>query len=655
EAYFAQDQAEEAIITLEPLLIDPLKEHPATFALAHAITGRAYHRLGDIGNALDHLEIGFAHEPDEHLKSLVQEEIAAIQLEVGQPAEAVESLRGALPLINRADHPDVLARCLTTLAHTLGGLNRYAEAISVYEEALSALRDVAGVAPTHTADVLRSLGQTHEAQGQRSEASQAYRRALNLLERTDAPRQKRDILHMLARVTAEMGDQSAVQLYEQVRDATAAVGEPGELGNVLRELADVHRDGGRLPLAVQNYQAALDHQPAPMLVRDRLATLRNLGRAFAQMERYDDARTAWTEALDLSGELPDSSPLEIGLTYHAIAEAHRLQTHYDDAKRNYHEALQHLAARSVESAETWRKLGLALHAAATAQTPPAAGQLEAAINALQKALEAEKAQPQQVNARLVDTLHHLARVQEDADNLDAAITRYHEALVYMDRDLQPIRYADTLRTLGQLYSANRAYPQALKALNEALEIEGNYVPRSDDRVSRTLQMIAETHRASGDLEKAAECYQQVTVYANYARRVSDDLRDTLSELERRRATLQAAQQSLALLDRSDTATVKDIVFVHALIAHAHARLNQPQQAADTINTLLNVLDERGSDLNTDDRDGDTRALAWLFTASAAERDNDIDTAQFACGAALETVRNANLRWVIEQWARSLAG
>jgi tetratricopeptide (TPR) repeat protein len=429
EAYFALGQAEETILTLEPLLDVIVQDQPAMFALAQELTGRAYHRLGDIGGALDHLEMAFSHEPDDHLKSVIKESIANIQLEVGQPNEAVEDLREALPLINRTEHPDVLARCLTTLAHTLGGLNRYAEAIGVYEDALSALRDVAGVDPTHTADVLRSLGQTHEAQGQRAEAGQAYRRALNLLERAEAPRQTRDILHLLARVTAEMSDQSAVQLYEQVRDATAQVGEPGELGQVLRELADVHRDGGRFALAVQNYQAALEHQPAQLLVRDRIATLRNLGRAFAQMERYDDARAAWTEALNLSHDLPDSSPVEIGLTHHAIAEAHRQQGHYDDAEHAYHEALHYHAPRSVQSAESWRKLGLALHAAE---------RFPDAINALQKALEAEKAQPQQVNVRLVETLQLLAKTYEAAGNLNAAITRYHEALVYMDRSLQPI-------------------------------------------------------------------------------------------------------------------------------------------------------------------------------------------------------------------------
>ena len=434
-----------------------------------------------------------------------------------------------------------------------------------------------GVNPTHTADVLRSLGRTHEAQGQQADAARAYRRALNLLEKADSPRQSRDILHLLARVTAAMGDQSAVQIYEQTRDATEQWGTVEELGHVLCELANVHRDGGRLALAIQNYQAAISHQPAPLLARDRIDTLRNMGRAYAQMERYEDARDAWTEALELSRELPDSSPLEMGLTHHAIAEAFRSQGQFADAEMSFHEALQYFTAGSIPAAAAWRALGRTLHEAARPQD---------AVEPLQRALEIEKAQPQQANARIVQTLQFLADAQESNNRLDAAITRHHEALVYMDRRLQPVAYADTLRTLGRLYGVHRDFPKALKALNEALEIEGEYVPRSDERISATLQAIADTYRASGDLAKAAEFYQKVTVYVHYARRASDDLRETLSELDRRRGTLEAAQQSLALLNRSGSPNLKDVAFIHALIAYAYAQLNQPQESADTIRTLL---------------------------------------------------------------------
>ncbi len=645
EAYLALERHEEAVITLETLLDDPVREgSAATYALAHELCGRSYWKLGDHAAALSHLEIAFEHEPDDHLKGLIQETIATIQLETGQPADAVGSLRAALPLLNRDEHPDAAARVLTTTAHTLGGLNRYAEAITVYEEALTALRTVEGVNPTHTADVLRSLGRTHEAQGQQAEAARAYRRALNLLEKADAPRQSRDILYLLARVTAAMGDQSAVQLYEQTRDETEQWGTVEELGRVLCELANVHRDGGRLALAIQNYQAALSHQPAPLLARDRIDTLRNLGRAYAQTERFDEARDAWTEALDLSHDLPDSSPVEIGLTHHAIAEAYRSQGQFAEAEMSYHEALQNFGPTSIPAAAAWRALGQTIHAD---------GRPDQAVEVFQRALEIEKAQPQQANARLVNTLQLLAGAQEAAGNLEAAITRHHEALVYMDRRLQPVAYADTLRTLGRLYGVHRNYPQALKALNEALEIEGQHVPRSEERISATLQAVAETYRASGDLEKAAEYYQKVTVYVNFARRVSDDLKETLSELDRRRGTLQAAQQSLALLDRSDSASVRDRALIYALIAYAHAQLNQPEDSADTINTLLDLLIAQRNELSPADANGDTRALAWLASAAQADENDDPDTAQFACGSALETVRDGHLRWVIEQIARSL--
>ncbi len=649
ETYLALDRPADALKALEPLLAvasSGRTEQAAGFAHAYALAARAYRALGETENALVHLRIATEREPVAHRKGLLHEEIAAVLLDEGQPNEAVEALRAALPLLDREQHPEAVARALTTLAHTLGGLNRYAEAIEVYEEALAALRDVSGTPPTHTAEVLRSLGQTHEAQGQLPEAARVYRRALNVLERaTDAPPdQTRELLHTLARVTARMGDRSAITLYEQVRELTREWGDARELGTVLRELGDVHRQAEHYTLAVQNYQAALESLPVPPFVRERIETLRSLGRAYAQMERYDEAREVWQEALSLSAELPDQSPLELALTHHAIAEAYRSQGHYADAERSYSEALRHHPKGTPARAETWRALGLTLLAA---ERP------DDAIKALKAALEIEKAQPQQVNARLVRTLQTLAEAHEAADDREGAVARHHEALVYMDKRLQPAAYAETLRTLGRLYREMGKFTEAHTALTEALEIEGEHAPRSDARVSATLQAIADTYRAQGDLEKAAEYYQKVTVYANMSRRASRALRETLDELDRRRETLRAAQQSLQFLGRSENATLKDYAFVYALIAYAHAQLSQRERSNDAIRALLHTLSARAQQLSTEHPDGDERALAWLLAAHQAERQGDMAAAEFACGAALEAVRNANLQWVIEQVMQGL--
>ncbi|MBN1678977.1 MAG: tetratricopeptide repeat protein [Anaerolineae bacterium] len=643
--YMALDRSEDAILTLDPLLAPGVPVDRPTRALAHDLTGTGYRQLGDLSQVLEHFQAALVDEPDEHRQGRLHEACGDVLLELGQPSDAITSYRAALDLIDRGDYPDVAARILTTLAHTLGGLNRYAEAIGVYEDALVMLREVRGVSATHTADVLSHLGQTHESQGQLAEAARVYRRALNVLERAEAPRQQQDILHRLARVTAALGDdQEAVTLYEQTCDHVREWGDDRELGEVLCELADLHRDAGRIAPAIRRYEEALACQSAPFFIRERANTLRNLGRAYAQLERYDDARTAWTEALDISRELPDQSPLEIALTYHAIAEAFRSQDHTAEAERTFREALRHHTPGTVPAAATWRALGETLHAA---------GRHDEAVKPLENALSAEKAQSQQSNARLVKTLQMLAVVHEARGDRSASITRYHESLVYMDQNLQPIACADTLRTLGRLYRENGESESAHKALGDALAIESDFAPRSDDRISATLQAIADTHRAAGDLEKAAAFYQKVTVYANLARRASEDLRDTLDELERRRATLQAAQQSLALLDRSDDAALKDQAFIYALIARTYAGLSQPEQSADTIRGLLDVLQSRLDDLDPNDPEPDCQALAWLAAAVRAQDDSDIQAAQLACGAALNAVQNPNLLWVIEQVTRSL--
>src|SRR5690606_12914761 len=301
--------------------------------------------------------------------------------------------------------------------------------------------------------------------------------------------------------------------------------------------------------------------------------------------------------------------------------------------------------RTVEAAATWRALG---------QTLYDAGRASEAIEPLRRALEIEKAQPKQANARLVQTLQALADAYQATGDLKSAIAHHHEALVYMDRALQPVAYADTLRLLGRLYCENGQYRQAHTALDEALAIENGLSPRSDERISRTLEAIADTYRAENDLEKAAEYYQKVTVYANLARSASQNLKETLDELSRRRATLQAAQQSLALLDRSDSASVKDLTFIYALIARSHAGLKQPDKSVEAIYELLDVLEARQADLRRDDEDPDHRALAWLAEAARAQDEDDLPAARLACRSALEAVQNANLRWVIEQVQLSLA-
>ncbi|NDJ78148.1 MAG: tetratricopeptide repeat protein, partial [Chloroflexi bacterium] len=168
-----------AIKTLAPLLVHTLEDEPGTYALAHALTGHAQHALDQPEIALDHLELAFEFEPESHHQGLLQEAMAEIHRTLDEPETAVTCLETAFPLLDRKRHPDVVARVLVTQAEILTGLSRHEDAATTYENALIVLREVGNVDPSHTADVLRALGEVHEAQGQPDEAARAYRRALN--------------------------------------------------------------------------------------------------------------------------------------------------------------------------------------------------------------------------------------------------------------------------------------------------------------------------------------------------------------------------------------------------------------------------------------------------------------------------------------------
>ena len=419
---------------------------------------------------------------------------------------------------------------------------------------------------------------------------------------------------------------------------------------VLCELADVHRESGRYPLAVQHYQSALECQPVPPFARERLNTLRNLGRAYAQMERFDDARAAWTEALALSTDLPDQSTAEIGLTHYAIAEAYRSQGQFADAVRSYQEALQHHPPGSVARAASLRSLG---------QTLLAAGRPRDAIEPLRRALETERAQPQQANARLVLTLQMLAQTHGGLRRAPTAgdCPRDHEALVYMDRGLQAVALRGFAARAG---AARRRRRPAMPTRTPPLRKRW----RSRARMYRAAKSASQCHAAGPSPTPTApratwkkppsSRSEGHGSMPTWPAALPEDLRATLDELERRRGALQAAQQSLALLDRSDHPSVRR-PGLRARADRARARPAQPARrerrhdsgscspCSTRARTICRPM--RATAISA-------RWAGWS-PPIAPSTENDPGTAEFACGAALESVSNPNVRWVIEQVNRAL--
>ena len=637
EVLITQGAWQEAHDTFLPLLDAAVQGEPHTYTIAQEGFGYALHQLGDHRKALDHYWTAQDYQPNPHRQGLILERVAETYLALGETSRAVENLNEAIKLINRQDFPGDAARTLTTLAHTLAGVNRYADAIGVYEDALEMLRAVPDASPLYTAQVYRSLGRSNEIQGQLGDAARAYRHALDTLEENNvnAPDDYRGILLQLGRVLAalELYDE-AIPYFERARDQANDWGTMHEVGNITRELAEAERDGGYLARSLQTYEDGLElltnEFPA-----DRAAILRSYGQALAQSQQFEQARRYWNEALTITEGL---SPLEIALTHHAIGQAFKAQNDFDHAVDAFREALDHHPRGTVEIAASYRDLG---------ETLLKAGEPDEARQPLQTALEVEKALPQQSNARLVKTLELLGSAEEMREDRSRAITHFHAALVYMDRGFQPQRYAGMLRKLGQLYAQGEQWEDCQKALAEALDIETGTEPRSEERIAATLRMSGDAYLKEGHLEKAANAFKRMASYANLSTEDAGKLRTTLDDIDRHKATLTAALDSLTVMEKTGSEP-KDFVFVYALIVRMYYLLSEMDQSRSMMSKLVKYLNERAYQFSVDDERADYRSLAHLRLAMLSEQQSDIARARDHYRMAQKDNSDSAIAWLIEQ-------
>jgi len=637
EILVQQEDWETALQVLTPLLHKDVAVLPHTYAAANEAAAMAQHHSGEHRKALELFWVALDAQPVPHKQGLIFEKAANTYLALGESSHAVENFNEAIKMIDRQVFPGIAARVLTSLAHTLAGMNRYADAIGVYEDALDMLRNVPDAAPLYTARVYASLGRSNERQGQLHEASTAYRQALDIIEQrgVQSPEDYRGIMLRLARVLVIRSSyDDAIHYFERARDDAHNWGTSLEVGNITRELAEAQRDGGYLEISLQTYTDGLDlvtkEHPT-----DRAAILRSHGQALSQNEQFDEARRAWQEALELTADL---SPLEIALTHHAIGQAFRAQKAYDNAEAAFRKALDNHPKGTIEQANTYRELGESLLEAA---------KLDDAQPTLQTALDVEKAMPQQSNARLVKTLQLLGVTEERRGKRQQAITHYHAALIYMDKSFQPQLYAYTLRKLGQLYAAGNQWDECQKAFSESLDIELNMQNRSNDRIGQTLRLIAEAYRDEGHLENTANAYKRLASYTNLSNDDQQELRTALDDIDRYKGTLNTALESLHVMQKTD-AQEKDFVFVYALIVRMYYLLNDYEQSRHMMGQLVKYLHDNAAAFSIEDDRTDYRVLAYFRLALMSEQQGDPARARDNYRAALKDNSDSAMQWLIEQ-------
>jgi tetratricopeptide (TPR) repeat protein len=217
----------------------------------------------------------------------------------------------------------------------------------------------------------------------------------------------------------------------------------------------------------------------------------------------------------------------------------------------------------------------------------------------------------------------------------------------MDRGFQPQRYAGMLRKLGQLYAQGEQWDDCQKALAEALDIETSIEPRNEERIAATLRMSADAYLKEGHLEKAANAYKRMASHANLSTEDAGKLRSTLDDIDRHKATLTAALDSLMVMEKTGSEP-KDFAFVYALIVRMYFLLSELDQSRKMMGKLVKYLNERAEQFDTDDDRSDYRALANLRLAMLSEQQGDIARARDHYRMALKDNTDSAIKWLIEQ-------
>lgn len=622
-----------------PLLTDEIaKQTPFIALAAHAGSGRAAMRLGRAADAVAHFDAAAALEPDPVPRGVLIRQSAEARGAAGDDDSAASRYVEALVLLEREQALDEHVGAMVDLAYTRLRLGRFGAAIDTFDEALGIVQELPD--STLMADVLTDLANAHHTLGQYRRAAATYRRALAYHK---SPERMAETQIALARSNAAL--QAYPQALEAYHDALQY-----DLSDALRrsiriEQAGIYAAIGQNAAAISSYKAALNTNG--ITSAEQAAIWRGLGQVYAAMGAHEDARANFERALStFSGDSPDGDD-QAGLTLFAIAEGHHAQGQTSVALDAYARALPHLerSVHPVERAAVFRAMG---------ELYLGEGRAAEAISALESALEIERALPQQDGGRIVSTLQSIAAAHELRGELDKATLRHHEALVYQDVRHAPELYAQTLRTLGRLYTQMRRYDEASKALEDALATEYAQPAPDTELVDTTTKLLADVYRAQNRLEQAADLYRRVTPRAADSVRqgAQQALKGTLDDISRHQETLRAAAQSWVLLNRTANSDLKGLLFVLALQAQTYAALGKWDESEQHLEQMMRLLAARRSEVSVSSRHPALRALAILLQGQDHEDARDYEHALESYRHALQVAEENKLApalvWALRQ-------
>ncbi len=246
--------------------------------------------------------------------------------------------------------------------------------------------------------------------------------------------------------------------------------------------------------------AELDDQPGV-----QGAALATMGRVYAALGRFDDARRLLAEALVLQRRVLGDQHLDVAATLAELAFAHLRKGDYQAAELAGREALairrERLSSDDLAIPHSLNNLGLILHNRGRyAEAEP---MYREAIATTGRVLGPDASELQDVVGNLSILLH-------DLGDYEAAEVLYRRSIDLRLRNLGPDHpgLGNSYNNLAVLQHDKGDYEAAAKTYQQAIDLRRSVLGEDHPSLYRTISNYARLHHDQGDLDEAEKLYEQ---------------------------------------------------------------------------------------------------------------------------------------------------
>ncbi len=455
----------------------------------------AYHHLGDLlaaqndPVALDYYRQATQHHPDDTDRALAWSSLGDTYRVLNRRDEAAEAYLQASRFNPAYPWP----------YHHLGGIyeqrGELEAALDCYQQAITHHTQI-----TEQAILWERVGRINQTLGRWAESALAYRQTV-ALNPANAPAwaNQGDVCRRLNR------PDEAITAYQRAIELDPAPAWP------YHHLGLIYEERGEAEAALTRFRQAIERHSRS---QDQAVAWNHLGDIYLRQEQLESAREAYRQAIRLDPAYAHP--------WRSMGEICRRLNQPDEAMTAYRQAIQ------LDPAPAWpyHRLG-ELHASRKEHDP--------AVAYFRQAIERYEAGPDQAQAWTA-----LGQVYQELNELRAAAEAYQQA--NQADPTAPWPY----HRLGLLAEQRGEYESAQTLFNQALEQHDPQEPRR----SESWQHLGNTAVALGDLEAAAQAYQQAGVADPHNAAACNSLGDVYVVQGRHEEAIEAYQQATVLDERT---------------------------------------------------------------------------------------------------------